>query len=235
MEKMGKLYMLPNTLGDGDTADAIPEGVARRIKAIRTFATENARNTRRFLKRLDKDIDLEGVTFVELSEHTDRRGVEAILPLLAEGDVGVISEAGCPGVADPGAELAALAHGGGAEVAPLVGPSSILLALMASGCGGQRFSFNGYLPVNRHERARALRAYERQSAEEDRTQIFIETPYRNEQLFEEMTATLRPTTRLAVARDLTTADEWIRSRTVAEWRGERPDLRKRPAVFVLHA
>lgn len=232
---MGKLYLLPNVLGDGPVENVLPAGVVERIKGIKVFATENVRNTRRFLKRLDRNIAIDGLTFLELNEHSDRRQVEAILPYLAESDVGIISEAGCPGIADPGAELVALAHERGAEVVPLVGPSSILLALIASGCAGQHFSFNGYLPVNRAERARALRAFERQSAAEDRTQIFIETPYRNLQLFEEMTTALQPTTRLTIARDITTADEWIRTKTIGEWRGEKPDLHKRPAIFVLHA
>lgn len=233
--KMGKLYLLPNMLGDGPVENVLPAGVMERIKGIRVFATENAKNTRRFLKRLDREIAIDGLTFLDLNEHSNEREVEAILSYLEKEDVGVISEAGCPGIADPGAELAALAHRRGAEVVPLVGPSSILLALMASGCTGQRFSFNGYLPVNRAERTRTLRAFERQSAAEDRTQIFIETPYRNTQLFEEMTATLQSTTRLTIARDITTPEEWIRTKTIKEWRNEKPDLHKRPAIFVLHA
>lgn len=232
---MGKLYLLPNVLGDGTIEGVIPPGVRERIKTIKVFATENAKNTRRYLKQLDREIVIDELTFLDLNEHSDRRQVEAILPYLDEGDVGVISEAGCPGIADPGAELVELAHRHGVEVVPLVGPSSILLALIASGCTGQRFAFNGYLPVNKAERARALRAYERQSAAEDRTQVFIETPYRNVQLFEDMLAVLSPATRLTIARDITTADEWIRTRTVKEWRGEHPDIHKHPAIFVFHA
>lgn len=154
---------------------------------------------------------------------------------LEKEDVGIISEAGCPGIADPGAELVALAHAHSYTVIPLVGPSSILLALMASGCSGQHFSFNGYLPVKTPERVKALKAYERQSAQEKRTQVFIETPYRNLKLFQEMLAVLSPSTMLCIACDLTTEKEYIKTLSVQAWQGKLPDINKRPAIFILYA
>lgn len=234
-EDMGKLYLLPNVLGEGPLEGVLPAAVMERMQMLRVFATENERNTRRLLRRLDRERDLDEVTFLEVSEHSGQGELEAVLPYLEREDVGVVSEAGCPGVADPGAELVALAHGRGVEVVPMVGPSSILLALMASGASGQRFSFNGYLPVRREERARELKRYERRSAEEDRAEIFIEAPYRNEALLEEMTRVLAPGTRLTIARDLTTPLEWARTRTVAEWRGALPEVQRHPTVFVVYA
>lgn len=230
------LYLIPVTLGDTPHDRVLPAYNREVTSGIRHFVVENVRSARRFLKRCDPATDIDAITFYTLDRHTPPEAVAGFLAPLAQGlPVGVISEAGCPAVADPGADVVAVAQRKGYKVVPLVGPSSILLALMASGCTGQRFSFNGYLPVNRAERTRTLRAFERQSAAEDRTQIFIETPYRNTQLFEEMTATLQSTTRLTIARDITTPEEWIRTKTIKEWRNEKPDLHKRPAIFVLHA
>ena len=232
---MGKLYLLPNLLGETEIRTVIPDDVVAIIKNLRVFASENVKNTRRYLKRIDKTINIDELTFLELNEHSNRHQVEACLDYLATSDVGIISEAGCPGIADPGAELVDLAHQHQYPVIPLVGPSSILLALIASGCNGQNFSFNGYLPVNKSERVKAIKAFEKQSASENRTQIFIETPYRNTQLFEELTTTLSPHTKLAIACDLTTPNEYIQTRLVKEWKKEQLNIQKRPAIFIFYA
>jgi 16S rRNA (cytidine1402-2'-O)-methyltransferase len=233
---MGKLFLLPNLLGDTGIPEVIPRDVQEVIKNTRVFATEEVKNTRRYLKKIDKNIVIDDLIFLELNEHTSSQQIASYLSYLESQDVGIISEAGCPGIADPGAELVALAHECGYTVAPLVGPSSILLALIASGCNGQRFSFNGYLPVPKAERVKALKAYERESAAEQRTQLFIETPYRNLSLLEDMLAALSLSTLLSIACDLSTPDEYIRTLTVEEWRRrERPDIHKRPAIFTFYA
>lgn len=232
---MGKLFLLPNTLGETDIHCVIPGEVAAIIKTVKVFASENPRNTRRYLKKIDKDINLELLTFVELSEHSSTESIKVCLDYLEKGDVGIISEAGCPGIADPGEELVAMAHRKGVRVIPLVGPSSILMALIASGMNGQRFSFNGYLPVNEKDRQVMLKNYERQSTRENRTQIFIETPYRNMKLFEEMLKVLHPKTLLSIACNITTENEYIRTMPVQEWKTEKPDIRKKPAIFLFYA
>lgn len=233
---MGKLYLLPNSLGESALESVLPDEVVRLIRRLRVFATENPKNTRRFLKKIDKTIDIDSLVFLDLNEHSTPEEIEACLPWLEKEDVGIISEAGCPGIADPGAELVALAHRRGYRVCPLVGPSSILLALMASGCSGQHFSFNGYLPVKDNERSKALKSYERASALENRSQIFIETPYRNLKLFQEMLHVLSLQTKLTVACDITTDNEYIKTKTVREWKQlPPPAIDKRPAIFILYA
>lgn len=232
---MGRLYLIPNTLGETNPDRVIPAEVQTIIRRLRVFATENPKNTRRFLKKIDPSIRPDDLIFMDLNEHSDRRQIEACLPWLEKEDVGIISEAGCPGIADPGAELVALAHQHRYPVVPLVGPSSILLSLIASGCNGQNFSFNGYLPVKDNERTKALRRFEKQSAAENRTQIFIETPYRNMKLFQQMLTVLSPQTKLSIACDLTTENEYIRTLSVGEWKKQSPDLSKRPAVFLIQA
>lgn len=232
---MGKLYLIPNVLGETDISRVIPDEVVAIIKRLRIFATESPKNTRRFLKMIDKTIPIDEISFLDLNEHSGHKQVEACLAWLEKGDVGIISEAGCPGIADPGAELVALAHQHHYQVIPLVGPSSILLALIASGCNGQTFSFNGYLPVKGPERLKALRNYERQSAHENRSEIFIETPYRNQKLFEEMLRVLSPQTMLSIACNITTEDEFIATYPVYEWKKRKPEIEKRPAIFIIYA
>ena len=220
---MGKLYLIPNLLGETPIERVIPDDVVHIIKNIKVFATENVKNTRRYLKKIDKAINIDELVFLDLNEHSDIK------------DIGIISEAGCPGIADPGAELVVLAHKHDYQVIPLVGPSSILLALIASGANGQNFSFNGYLPIAKPERIKTLKTYEKQSAVENRTQLFIETPYRNVQLFEDMIATLSPTTRLTIACDITTENEYIKTMLIKDWKHVKPDINKRPTIFVLYA
>lgn len=220
---------------DGDLARALPQYNADVVRSINYFVVENLRTGRRFLSRLGMGRPIDTLKMAELNEHTAPSEVETLLaPLLAGEDCAMISEAGCPGVADPGAALAALCHRHGVRVVPLVGPSSILMALMASGMNGQSFAFNGYLPVKPPERQRVLRALERRARTEHQSQICIEAPYRNRQLLEAIVATCAPDTRITVAVDITAESERIVTRTVAEWRRAMPDdLHKRPAIFII--
>lgn len=213
----------------------MPEANRAIIQKLDYFVAENARTARRFISALKLGRPIEELHFEELNEHTRPEEIEGLLKPLLEGhDMGMMSEAGLPGVADPGAELAAACHGKGIKVVPLVGPSSILLALMASGQCGQSFAFNGYLPVKGLEKIRAIRHFERRAITEGQSQLFIEAPYRNNQLLSDLLATCAPATRLTVAVDLTDPTEYIRTMSVAEWKkSERPELHKRPAIFVL--
>lgn len=220
---------------DGDMARVLPEYNADIVRSINYFVVENLRTGRRFLSRVGMGRPIDTLKMAELNEHTAPAEVEALIaPILAGEDCAMISEAGCPGVADPGAALAALCHRHGVRVVPLVGPSSILLALMASGMNGQSFAFNGYLPVKTPERQRALRNLERRARSEHQSQIFIEAPYRNRQLLEAIVASCAADTRVTVAVDITAESERIVTRTVAEWRRAMPDdLHKRPAIFII--
>ncbi|XZG71157.1 SAM-dependent methyltransferase [Chitinibacteraceae bacterium HSL-7] len=233
----GTLYLLPTPLGSESLTHILPGDVLHIARGLTHFVVENAKTARAHLKQFGTTHALRDLWMSELSEHTpDTALPELLAPLLAGIDVGLMSEAGCPGVADPGANLVALAHRHGIRVAPLVGPSSILLALMASGANGQKFRFNGYLPAQEGERAQALKALEATSVREGQAELFIETPYRNDALFDAMLTQCKPDTRLTVARDLTCPDELVVSLVIADWKkAERPDLKKRPAIFVLNA
>ena len=220
---------------DGEMARVLPEYNADIVHSINYFVVENLRTGRRFLSRVGMGRPIDTLKMAELNEHTAPAEVEALIaPILAGENCAMISEAGCPGVADPGAALAALCHRHGVRVVPLVGPSSILLALMASGMNGQSFAFNGYLPVKTPERQRALRNLERRARTEHQSQIFIEAPYRNRQMLEAIVASCAPDTRVTVAVDITADSERIVTRSVAEWRRAMPDdLHKRPAIFII--
>jgi 16S rRNA (cytidine1402-2'-O)-methyltransferase len=234
----GRLYLLPAWLAeDAPPESVLPGPVLERLRALRSFVVEDTKSARRFLAACGHPVPMREIEMAELSEHTDRAAVPALLaPLLAGRDVGLLSEAGVPAVADPGAALVAEAHARGIRVVPLVGPSSILLALMASGLEGQRFRFLGYLPTEpAARRARVLEA-ERDSARAKETQVFIETPYRNDALLADLLQSLRPATRLAVAADLTGPNEWMRSDAVEDWNARpSPAIGKRPAIFLLLA
>lgn len=205
------------------------------ILGIRHFIVEEVRSARRFLKRVDRDIDIDSLTFYPMGKHADATLFASYLrPLEAGEAMGVISEAGCPAVADPGADVVAIAQKKGLRVVPLVGPSSMILAVMASGLNGQSFAFHGYLPIDATERVKRLKQLEVRAQQEHQTQLFIETPYRNAKLFETLCSTLRPQTRICVAAGITTDEEWIQTKTVAEWRRQRlPDLSKIPAIFLM--
>ena len=231
---MASLYLIPTTLGESGTTHVIPSEVSAIVRNIKYFIVENIRTARRYLRKLDPQLDIDQLQFFELNQHTDRQIVESYLYPVSEGhDIGIISEAGCPGIADPGADVVKYAHIRHIQVVPLVGPSSILLSLMASGMNGQNFAFIGYIPVKPAERIKAIRDIERKSGIENQTQIFIEAPYRNNPLLNDLIKTLNDHTRLCVACDLTLETEYIKSQTVAQWKREIPDLNKRPAIFLV--
>lgn len=229
------LYLIPVTLGDTPLSQVLPAYNAEVIRAIRHFIVEDVRSARRFLKKVDRDIDIDGLTFFAMGKHAEPEQFATYLRPLEQGlPVGVISEAGCPAVADPGADVVAIAQRKGLRVVPLVGPSSMILAVMASGFNGQSFAFNGYLPIGAAERAKRLKALEQRAYAEHQTQLFIETPYRNARMFEDILRTCRPQTRLCVAAGITCAEEFIRTRTVSDWKKHPlPDLSKVPAIFLI--
>ncbi len=232
----GRLYLIPAPLGDNEPLEVIPGPVLEKVREIRTFVVEEVRTARRFLSRAGLKGQIAGLEFRELNEHTDLRETEEYLELFNDGnDVGLISEAGLPAVADPGAALVSLAHRHGIEVIPFVGPSSLMLALMASGLDGQSFAFRGYLPAKADERKERLRTIERLSATHRQTQIFIETPYRNDAMLADILSVCKGSTRVCIAADITLPDAFIRTRTVEQWRADRPSIGKRPCVFCLLA
>jgi 16S rRNA (cytidine1402-2'-O)-methyltransferase len=229
------LYLIPVTLGDTAIDKVLPGYNSEVIASIRHFIVEDVRSARRFLRKVHPQFDIDGSQFYELNKHTAPEAVVGYLkPLLAGNPVGVISEAGCPAVADPGADVVAIAQRKGLKVVPLVGPSSIILSVMASGFNGQSFAFNGYLPVKTDERIKALRKFEQRIYNEEQTQLFIETPYRNGKMIEDILTHCRPQTKLCIAANLTCDDEFAQTRTVKEWKGRVPDLSKIPCIFLLY-
>ena len=229
------MYLLPVTLGDTAIGRVLPAYNTDIIRGIRHFIVEDVRSARRFLKKVDASIDIDSLTFYPLNKHTAPEAIAGYLrPLEAGEAMGVISEAGCPAVADPGADVVAIAQRKGLKVVPLVGPSSILLSVMASGFNGQSFAFHGYLPIDQGERTRRLKELEQRIYAEHQTQLFIETPYRNNKLMEEILRTCRPQTKLCIAANLTCEGEYIRTKTVREWKGHLPDLTKTPCIFLLY-
>ncbi len=235
--KPGTLYFIPVTLGDDNLERTLPPDVIRIAQKLEVFVVENEKTARHFLGLMKTFRPVRELTLLTLNEHTEEKAIPALLtPLLAGKDVGVMSEAGCPGIADPGAKLAALAHKKGIRVTPLVGPSSILLSLMASGFNGQRFTFLGYLPADKAARVHRLKEIEKYSQKHNETQIFIETPYRNQHLLADILAHCHPDTQLCVACNISLEDELIISRYVKVWKQQPlPDLHKKPAVFLLLA
>ena len=233
--KFGTLYLIPCTLGDTPAEQVLPQHVIGVARKLRHFVVEQPKTARQFLSALKPEQAIQSLHFATLNEHTAANELSELLnPLLTGDDVGIISEAGCPGIADPGAVLVNLAHRNGIRVVPLVGPSSILLALMASGLNGQSFAFHGYLPIAEAERNRAIATLETESAKRKQTQLFIETPYRNDKLFGALLAKCRPDTLLCVATDITLPGEHIQTRTIAQWKSRPiPQLNKRPSLFLL--
>ena len=230
----GKLYLIPTPLGDGDPARVLPASVLEVIPTLSCFVVEELRTARRFLSAAGLKGHIDSLEFHELNEHTRPQDVEAFAKLFDEGrNVGLLSEAGLPAVADPGALLVALCHRHGIEVVPLVGPSSLMLALMASGLNGQSFAFVGYIPAKTEERRAALRTLEKRSASARQTQILIETPYRNDSLMADLVGCLSGNTRVCVAANLTCPDQFICTRTVAEWKQHPVTIGKRPCVFLI--
>ncbi|MEZ0238595.1 MAG: SAM-dependent methyltransferase [Methylophilaceae bacterium] len=234
---LGTLYLIPVTLGDDAIGKALPPDVVSIAQKLDTFIVENEKTARRFLGAIKTHKPVRELTMLTLNEHTTDKELPALLAPLLEGrDIGLMSEAGCPGIADPGAQLAAQAHRKGIRVAPLVGPSSILLGLMASGLDGQRFTFLGYLPSEKAARVQTLREIEQVSRKKRETQIFIETPYRNQHLLEDMLANCNGDTRLCVACNISLESELIVTKRIADWKNAPlPDLHKKPTVFLLLA
>lgn len=229
------LYLIPVTLGETEISQVLPAYNHDIIVGIKHFIVENIRSARRFLKKVEKSIDIDTLTFYELNRHTDRKFIGQYLEALKNGQpVGIISEAGCPAIADPGADVVALAQQKGYKVVPLVGPSSIIMSVMGSGFNGQSFAFNGYLPVEVPQRIKALKKLENKVWNDDQTQLFIETPYRNAKMFETIVNNLKPQTKLCVAAGITCPEEYIKTKTVAQWKKEKlPDLGKIPAIFLI--
>ncbi len=231
---MAVLYLIPNLLGETPWQQVLPAIVPEEVASLSCFIVENVRNARRFLKKLIPEIDISALSFFELNQHTPDHEKAGFLRPLTEGtDMGLLSEAGCPGVADPGAEIVRLAHQQNFRVVPLVGPSSLLLALMASGLNGQQFAFLGYLPVKTPERIKRIQEIERIGVAGNQTQIFIETPYRNNALMRDLVKICQSSTMLCVAAGLTSGTEMIKTMPVSEWRKNLPDLDKIPAIFLL--
>lgn len=229
------LYLLPVTLGDTPLDNVLPRYNKEVIMGIRHFIVEDVRSARRFLRSVDSQFDIDGSQFFELNKHTAPEVVAGFLkPLQGGKPMGVISEAGCPAVADPGADVVAIAQSKGLKVVPLVGPSSIILSVMASGFNGQSFAFNGYLPIKPEERAKRLHQLEQRIYNENQTQLFIETPYRNGKMIDDILKNCRPQTRLCIAANLTCEGEYVCTRTVKEWKGKVPELSKIPCIFLLY-
>ncbi|MBD5310446.1 MAG: SAM-dependent methyltransferase [Bacteroides sp.] len=237
MEIKSALYLIPVNISNAPAADTLPPGNLEILRGLRHLIVENVRTARRFLKRCDPAFDIAALTFYELNRHTDLNAVSSYLDPLRKGEpMGVMSEAGCPAVADPGSLPVSIAQREGLRVIPLVGPSSILMALMASGFNGQGFSFNGYLPIEGKEREKRLRDLEGTSRRQDMTQIFIETPYRNNRMVKVLAETLNPSTLVCVACDITDPDkESILTLPASKWRKARYDYDKRPAIFLIYA
>ncbi len=231
----GTLYLIPCTLGDTPAEQVLPQHVINVTRKLSHFVVEQPKTARQFLSALKPEQPIQSLHFATLNEHTAAKDMgELLAPLLAGHDVGIISEAGCPAIADPGANLVNLAHRKGIRVVPLVGPSSILLALMASGLNGQCFAFHGYLPIADVERNKMIAKLEAESAKFKQTQLFIETPYRNDKMFDALLLQCHPQTLLCVATDITLPSEQIQTRTIAQWKSQsKPQLNKRPSLFLL--
>ncbi|MFA5059692.1 MAG: SAM-dependent methyltransferase [Candidatus Omnitrophota bacterium] len=228
-----KLFLIPNFLHETSGSDVMPGYIKEMIKHVRAFLAEDQKSAQRFLRKIDSAFPLTECQFFSLNEHTKKNEAEEYLNMCFGQDIGIISECGMPCVADPGADIVLLAHQKDMEIIPLIGPSSIFLALCASGLNGQNFSFNGYLPKERDERLKKIKFLEQRSNQEGQTQIFMETPYRNEHLFEDILSSCRETTWLCVACDLTSPTQMVKTLSIKNWKKEKPSLNKRPAIFLI--
>ena len=229
------LYLLPVTLGDTELNTVLPAYNIEIIQGIKHFIVEDVRSARRFLKKVDREFDIDSLSFYPLNKHTSAEDISGYLePLLAGQSMGVISEAGCPAVADPGADVVAIAQRKNLKVVPLVGQSSIILSVMGSGFNGQSFAFHGYLPIEPVERVKRIKQLEQRIYSENQTQLFIETPYRNHKMVDDLLQNCRPQTKLCIAANLTCEGEYIKTRAISEWKGKVPDLSKIPCIFLLY-
>ncbi|WP_271406110.1 SAM-dependent methyltransferase [Tenacibaculum soleae] len=231
----GKLYLIPTTLGDTEPLEVMPISVKKVIEHLDHFIVENEKSARRFIKRITPQKAQPSLELLLLDKYSNDIEIQNYLDICDSGaSIGLLSEAGVPAVADPGASIVKLAHERGVQVVPLVGPSSILMAMMGSGMNGQNFTFNGYLPIDKSDRKRAIKELEKISRDKNQSQIFIETPYRNEKMLDDLRAILSPDTRVCVACDITLPSEYIKTFTIKEWKNIKTDLHKRPAIFILH-
>ncbi|MDA9337819.1 SAM-dependent methyltransferase [Flavobacteriaceae bacterium] len=230
----GKLYLLPTTLGENEPLEVMPYFVKTMVELIDHYIVENEKSARRFIKKITPKKSQPSLTIMKLDKYAEELETRTFLDVCEQGiSVGLLSEAGVPAVADPGATIVKLAHEKGIKVVPLVGPSSILMALMASGMNGQNFAFNGYLPIDNSDRKKAIKDLEKLSKEKNQSQIFIETPYRNEKMFTDLKSALTPATLLCIAVDITLPNEYIKTYSIADWKKQSPDLHKRPAIFII--
>ena len=231
----GKLYLIPTTLGDNAPLEVLPMSVKKVIELTDTFIVENEKTARRFIKKISSGKSQSSLEMFHLNKFTDASELPEFLePCLKGINVGLLSEAGCPGVADPGADIVKLAHQKNIKVIPLVGPSSILMAMMSSGMNGQSFTFNGYLPIDKGERKKEIKRLERLSFEHNQSQIFIETPYRNNKMIEDLSQVLDKNTNICVACDITLSSEFIKTQSAMTWKTNKVDLHKRPTIFIIH-
>lgn len=234
-ETKGKLYLIPTTLGDNEPLEVLPISVRNTILELDNYIVENEKTARRFIKKICPEKNQQVLNFNLIDKHSDSVFYNSYLNCCEEGhSVGVLSEAGVPGIADPGAEIVKIAHQRNIQVVPLVGPSSILLAMMSSGFNGQNFAFNGYLPIDAIERKSKVKQLEKWSKDHQQSQIFIETPFRNNKLLEDLIQNLAPLTKLCIATDLTLSTEFIKTQTIKEWKNKKVDLHKRPTIFIIH-
>ncbi len=235
MTNEGKLYLIPTTLGDNEPLEVLPISVKRVLEETDTFIVENEKTARRFIKKICPEKSQPSLKLFLLNKFTKETDLPSFLePCLNGTNIGILSEAGCPGVADPGADVVKIAHTKNIKVVPLVGPSSILMAIMSSGLNGQSFAFNGYLPIDRGERKNEIKRLERLSFEHNQSQIFIETPYRNNKMLEDLAAVLDNHTNVSVACDITLSTEFIKTKTANQWKKNKVDLHKRPTIFIIH-
>ncbi|MCL7753478.1 SAM-dependent methyltransferase [Polaribacter sp. Z022] len=232
---IGKLYLIPTTLGETEPLEVMPLSVKKVVEEIDYYIVENEKSARRFIKKISPKKSQPSLQLMLLDKYAEEIETRKYLDICKEGvNVGLLSEAGVPAVADPGASIVKLAHENNIRVVPLVGPSSILMAMMSSGMNGQNFAFNGYLPIDKSDRKKAIKDLERLSKDKNQSQIFIETPYRNEKMLTDLKATLTPTTNLCIAADITLPTEYIKTKMVKDWKNEKPDLHKKPAIFIIH-
>ncbi len=230
----GKLYLIPTTLGENEPLEVMPYLVKTVVEKTDHFIVENEKSARRFIKKITPKKSQPDLVLMKLDKYAEELETRIYLNACEQGiSIGLLAEAGVPAVADPGATIVKMAHEKGIQVVPLVGPSSILLALMASGMNGQNFAFNGYLPIDKVDRKKAIKELERLSKEKNQSQIFIETPYRNEKIFNDLKVTLTPDTKLCVAADITLPEEYIRTYAISDWKKQHPDLHKRPTIFII--
>jgi 16S rRNA (cytidine1402-2'-O)-methyltransferase len=234
MNNEGKIYLIPTTLGDSEIHSVIPNNVVPVIEELKFFIVENIRTARRYIRKVSKTKNIDEITFFELNKHTKQEDLSSFIePCLIGNSIGIISESGNPGIADPGSLIVKSAHKKNITVIPLVGPSSILLALISSGMNGQNFAFNGYLPISDNERSKKILYLEKRSKTENQTQIFMETPFRNMKMLDSVLRICKNNTLLCIASDITLETQFIKTKTIAEWKRQKPQLNKRPTVFVI--